>query len=185
MLAYSSIAHAGYIFMALVPFGQEGVAANAVASSLFYLLAYAVTNFGAWSVVIALEKKDGVGLELGDYAGVGKKYPGLAAAMTIFMLSFTGVPPTLGFVGKFFLFRTVLEAGFVGLAIIGVLTSLVSAYYYLRVLVIMYMQDGEPEARGDGWLKLVTGFTAVGTVVLSILAVPLFQWASQAVLKIF
>jgi NADH-quinone oxidoreductase subunit N len=116
---------------------------------------------------------------------VGKKYPGLAAAMTIFMLSFTGVPPTLGFVGKFFLFRTVLEAGFVGLAIIGVLTSLVSAYYYLRVLVIMYMQDGEPEISGDGWLKLVTGFTAVGTVVLSILAVPLFQWASQAVLKIF
>jgi NADH-quinone oxidoreductase subunit N len=185
MLAYSSIAHAGYIFMALVPFGQESVAANAVASSLFYLLAYAVTNFGAWSVVIALEKKDGVGLELKDYAGVGKKYPGLAAAMTIFMLSFTGVPPTLGFVGKFFLFRTVLEAGFVGLAIIGVITSLVSAYYYLRVLVIMYMQEGEPEISGDGWLKLVTGFTAVGTVVLSILAVPLFQWASQAVLKIF
>jgi NADH-quinone oxidoreductase subunit N len=185
MLAYSSIAHAGYIFMVLVTFGQEAVAANAVASSLFYLLAYAVTNFGTWSVVIALEKKGGAGLELQDYAGLGKKYPGLAAAMMVFMLSFTGVPPTLGFVGKFFLFRTVLEAGFVGLAIIGVLTSLISAYFYLRVLVIMYMQEGDPEISGDGWLKLVTGFTAVGTVLLSIFAVPLFQWASQAVLMLF
>jgi len=185
MLAYSSIAHAGYIFMALVTFGQEAMAPDAVASSLFYLLAYAVTNFGAWSVVIALEKREGKGLALQDYAGLGAKYPALAAAMLVFMLSFTGVPPTLGFMGKFFLFRTVLEAGFVGLAIIGVLTSLVSAYYYLRILVIMYMQDGDPEISGDGWLKLTTGLTALGTVVLAIFAAPLFQWASQAVLKLF
>ncbi|MCJ7700350.1 MAG: NADH-quinone oxidoreductase subunit N [Anaerolineales bacterium] len=185
MLAYSSIAHAGYIFMALVTFGQKAVAPDAVASALFYLLAYAVTNFGAWSVVIALEKKEGKGLELNDYAGLGAKYPGLALAMMVFMLSFTGVPPTLGFMGKFFLFRTVLEAGFVGLALIGVLTSLISAYYYLRILVIMYMQDGEPEVRSEGWLKLTTLVTAVATIALSIFAVPLFQWASQAILKIF
>jgi NADH-quinone oxidoreductase subunit N len=185
MLAYSSIAHAGYIFMALVTFGKATVASDAVAAALFYLLAYAVTNFGAWSVVIALEKKEGGGLELGDYAGLGKKYPALGIAMMVFMLSFTGVPPTLGFLGKFFLFRTVLEAGFVGLAIIAVLTSLVSAYYYLRILVIMYMQEGEPEISGDGWLKLATGLTAVGTVALGIFAVPLFEWASQAVLKLF
>ena len=185
MLAYSSIAHAGYIFMALVTFGQKAVAPDAVASALFYLLAYAVTNFGAWSVVIALEKKEGKGLEINDYAGLGAKSPGLALAMMVFMLSFTGVPPTLGFMGKFFLFRTVLEAGFVGLAIIGVLTSLISAYYYLRILVIMYMQDGEPEVRSEGWLNLTTLVTAVATIALSIFAVPLFQWASQAILKIF
>jgi NADH-quinone oxidoreductase subunit N len=185
MLAYSSIAHAGYIFMALVPFGQQAVAPDAVAASLFYLLAYAVTNFGAWSVVIALEKKEGKGLQLQDYAGLGAKYPGLSIAMMVFMLSFTGIPPTLGFVGKFFLFRTVLQGGFVGLAIIGVLTSLVSAYYYLRVLVIMYMQEGQPEVSGDGWLKLATGITAAGTVLLSLFAVPLFQWASEAVLNLF
>jgi NADH-quinone oxidoreductase subunit N len=185
MLAYSSIAHAGYIMMALVTFGQKAVAADAASSALFYLLSYAVTNFGAWSVVIALEKAEGKGLELKDYAGLGKKYPGMALAMMIFMLSFTGVPPTLGFIGKFFIFRTVLEAGFVWLAIIGVLTSLISAYYYLRVLVIMYMQEGDPEISGDGWLKLTTGLTAVGTIALSIFAVPLFQWASAAVLKLF
>jgi NADH-quinone oxidoreductase subunit N len=185
MLAYSSIAHAGYIFMALVTFGQGSVAPDAVAAALFYLLAYALTNFGAWSVVIAMEKKEGKGLALKDYAGLGAKYPGLSAAMVVFMLSFTGVPPTLGFVGKFFLFRTVLQAGFVGLAVIGVLTSLVSAYYYLRILVIMYMQDGDPEISGDLWLKLTTSLTAAGTVILSIFAVPLFQWASQAVLTLF
>ena len=185
MLAYSSIAHAGYIFMALVTFGQPDVAPSAVSAALFYLLAYAVTNFGAWAVVIALEKAEGKGLQLDDYAGLGRKYPALAAAMLVFMLSFTGVPPTLGFMGKFFLFRTVLEAGFIWLAIIGVLTSLISAYYYLRVLVIMYMRDGDPEVNSPFLLNLTTGLTAVATVVLSIISVPLFQWASQAVLKIF
>ncbi len=111
MLAYSSIAHAGYILMAFAAFGNPLVRADAVASALFYLVAYAVTSFGAWSVVIALEKADGGGLEINDYAGLGRRNPLLAAAMTVFMLSFTGMPPTLGLVGKFFLFRTTIEAG--------------------------------------------------------------------------
>jgi len=185
MLAYSSIAHAGYILMAVVLFGDGKVAGDGVASALFYLLAYAVTTFGAWAVVIALEKAEGQGLALSDYAGLGRKYPGLAAAMVVFMLSFTGVPPTLGFVGKFYLFRSVLEGGFVGLAIIGVQTSLVSAYYYLRVVVIMYMQEGEPEIRGEALLSLTAGVTAVATVALSLFASPLFDWASRAVLILF
>jgi NADH-quinone oxidoreductase subunit N len=191
LLAYSSIAHAGYILMAVVPFGQEEVAGDAVAAALFYLLAYALTSFAAWAVVISLEKEavlepaQGTGLALNDYAGLGRKYPALAAAMAVAMLSFTGVPPTLGFVGKFYLFRAVLEGGFVGLALIGVLTSLISAYYYLRVVVIMYMQDGEPVVRRAPWLYLTAGAAAVGIVVLSIFSVPLFTWASQAVLTLF
>jgi NADH-quinone oxidoreductase subunit N len=185
MLAYSSIAHAGYILMALVPYGEASVAKYSVASALFYLLAYALTNFGAWGVVIALEKAEGKGLAISDYAGLGRKHPGLAATMVVFMLSFTGVPPTLGFVGKFFLFRTVLQGGYVWLAIIGVLTSLVSAYYYLRIVVIMYMQEGDPEVRQDLWLNLTTAGAAIVTVVLSIFSLPLFNWASQAVLRIF
>jgi len=186
MLAYSSIAHAGYIMMALVVFGQDrAIASDAVSAALFYLLAYAITNFGAWSVVIALEKKENQGLELSDYAGLGRKYPGLAAAMLVFMLSFAGVPPTLGFAGKFYLFRTVLEGGYLGLAIIGVLTSLISAYFYLRVLVIMYMQDGDPEVKSKGLINLMITSTAIATVLLAIFASPLFTWASQAVLKLF
>ena len=185
MLAYSSIAHAGYILMATVPYGNPLVSGDAVAAALFYLVAYALTNFGAWAVVIALEKAEHTGLNLDDYAGLGRKYPALAAAMTVFMLSFTGIPPTLGFVGKFYLFRTVLEGGFIWLALIGVFTSLVSAYYYLRVVVIMYMREGDPVVRRDPWLQITVGATAIATVVLTFLASPVFSWASQAVLKIF
>jgi NADH-quinone oxidoreductase subunit N len=185
LLAYSSIAHAGYILMAFVPYGNPEVRDISIAAGLFYLVSYAITNFGAWSVVIALEKKEGKGLAIADYAGLGRKYPALAAAMTVFMLSFIGFPPTLGLVGKFYLFRAVIAGGFTGLAIIGVLTSLVSAYYYLRVVVTMYMKDGEPEIERETWLGLTTGATAILTVVLSLVPQFLFAWASAAVLKLF
>jgi len=185
MLAYSSIAHAGYILMAIVPYGNPEVSSDAVSAALFYLVAYALTSFGAWAVVIALERAGHQGLMLDDYAGLSRKYPLLAAAMTVFMLSFTGVPPTIGFVGKFYLFRSVIEGGFIGLAIIGVLTSLVSAYYYLRLVVIMYMRDGEPQVNNDAWVNLTAGGAAVATVALTVFAAPLFAWASQAVLTMF
>jgi len=185
MLAYSSIAHAGYILMAFVPYGNPDVAPVSIAAGLFYLVAYAVTNFGTWGVVIALEQAEGKGLAISDYAGLGRKYPLLAAAMTVFMLSLIGFPPTLGLVGKFYLFRAVLSGGYVGLAIIGVLTSLISAYYYLRVVVTMYMQEGEPETEREFWLGFTTAGTAVATVVLSLVPSGLFAWASQAVMKLF
>jgi len=185
MLAYSSIAHAGYILMALVAYGNPAVSADAISSALFYLVTYAITSFGAWSVVIALEKSDAKGLEISDYAGLGRRKPTLAAAMTIFMLSLTGIPPTLGLVGKFYLFRTVIEGGYIGLAIIGVLTSLISAYYYLRVVVAMYMHAGEAQAESESWLNLTTAVTAVATVALSFLPAALFALASGAVLKLF
>jgi NADH-quinone oxidoreductase subunit N len=187
LLAYSSIAHAGYILMAFVPYGNPDpeIASTAVAAGLFYLVAYAVTNFGTWGVVIALEKKEGKGLAIEDYAGLGKKYPALAAAMTVFMLSFIGFPPTLGMVGKFYLFRSVIDGGFIWLAIIGVLTSLISAFYYLRVVVTMYMKDGEPAAERETWLGLATGGTAIATVFVSLIPQYLFAWASEAVLKLF
>jgi NADH-quinone oxidoreductase subunit N len=185
LLAYSSIAHAGYILMALVPYGQPNVSANTVASALFYLVAYAFTSFAAWAVVIALEQVEERGLELDDYAGLGRKYPALAAVMAVAMLSFTGVPPTLGFIGKFYLFRTVVEGGYIGLAIIGVLTSLVSAYYYLRVVVIMYMKDGDPEVHQEPWLQLTAFGAALGVVLLSIFSAPLLYLATQAALKLF
>jgi NADH-quinone oxidoreductase subunit N len=183
MLAYSSIAHAGYILMALVAFGNPAVAGDAVASALFYLVAYAVTSFGAWSVVMAIEKPDARGLEINDFAGLGRRKPLLAAAMTVFMLSFTGMPPTLGLVGKFFLFRTAIEGGFIWLAVIGVLTSLISAYYYLRVVVTMYMRAGDGEVETEPWLSFTTTITAVATVVLQFLPAALFALAAGVVLK--
>ena len=185
LLAYSSIAHAGYILMAFVPYGNLDVAPVSIAAGLFYLVAYAITNFGAWGVVIALEKAEGKGLEIGDYAGLARKHPALAAAMTVFMLSLIGLPPTIGLVGKIYLFRAVIAGGFYGLAIIGVLTSLVSAYYYLRVVVVMYMRDGEPETERESFLDFTTIATAIATVVISLVPQFLFAWASSAVLKLF
>jgi NADH-quinone oxidoreductase subunit N len=185
MLAYSSIAHAGYILMAFVAFGDPAVQADAVASALFYLVAYALTSFGAWAVVITLEKQNALGLEINDYAGLGRRKPLLAAAMTVFMLSLTGMPPTLGLVGKFFLFRTVIEAGQIWLAVIGVLTSLISAYYYLRVVVMMWMREGDVQVEKEFWLDLTTFGMALATVVLSFVPMALFEWASGAVLRLF
>ncbi len=128
------------------------------------------------------------GLNIADYAGLGRKQPLLSAAMTIFMLSLTGIPPTLGLIGKFYLFRAVIAGGtapLYWLAVIGVLTSLLSAYYYLRVVVTMYMKDGEPQVIRETWLDLTIGAMAVLTVVLSLFPASLFDWAAQAVLKLF
>ena len=185
MLAYSSIAQAGYILMAFVPFADPAVRLVSVSAGLFYLVAYTITSFGSWGVVIALEQAEGKGLEIANYAGLGKKYPLLAGAMAVFMLSLTGLPPTLGLVGKFYLFRAVMQGGVYWLALIGVITSLISAYYYLRVIVVMYMKNGNPTVTRDTWLEIAIGAAAVLTVVISFIPQALFTWASEAVLKLF
>ncbi len=182
MLAFSSIAQAGYILMAFVPFANETVRATAISAGLFYLVAYTVTSFGTWGIVIALEKAEGKGLAIADYAGLGKKYPLLAASMAVFMLSLTGLPPTLGLVGKLYLFRAAIEGGVYWLAILGVLTSLVSAYYYLRVIVVMYMKEGDPQISREGWLEFTIGVCALLTVLFSLVPQQLFAWTSQALM---
>ncbi len=184
MLAYSSISHAGFLIMAIVPFANDAARFDVVASVLFYLLAFVFASFGSWAVVIALEKNEGRGLSFKDYAGLGQSNPLLALAMLVFMLSFTGIPPTLGFAGKFFLFRTVLEGGYTSLAIVGMLASLISAYYYLRLVVVMYMQKGSPKAQQDRWLLWTALGSAALTVLLFIFAEPLFDLASRALLAL-
>ena len=172
MLAYSSIAHAGYILIALPAASLPAAAPGAVSAALFYLFAYLFSNLGAWAVVLAVERLEGGGLQIDDYSGLSRRRPGLALAMALFMLSLTGLPPTVGFVGKFLIFRAALDAGQIGLALVGVLTSLISAYYYLRVVVVMYMRTGEPETRSEGWLNATIGVTALATFVFGILPGP-------------
>jgi len=138
MLAYSSIAHAGYLLVALVAASRLGNA-----SVLFYLVAYTFMNLGAFAVVIALARRDGERTSIEEYAGLGWKYPFLGAAMALFMFSLAGIPPTAGFMGKFYVFSAAIQANYVGLAIIGVLNSVISVYYYLRITVVMYMGQGE------------------------------------------
>ena len=180
LLAYSSIAHAGYVLMAVPAAAVPGLEAQAYSAAMFYLLAYSLTSLGAWGVVLAVERSRGGGTDVDDFAGLGARRPLLAAAMTIFMLSLTGVPPTLGFVAKFGLFQTVLEAQLIGLALIGVLTTLISAYYYLRVVVNMYMRSGLPEVRAERWLNLTIGVMAVAVLVLGLLPQPILNVAYQA-----
>jgi NADH-quinone oxidoreductase subunit N len=185
MLAYSSIAHAGYMLMVLPASTQGSLAPAAVSSALFYLFAYMATNLGAWGVVLAVEKHDGQGGAIEDFSGLASRHPLLAMAMAVFMFSLIGVPPTLGFVGKYYIFQTAVRANLIGLALIGVLTSLVSAYYYLRVVVVMYMKPGDVQPRSEVWLNGAVGLTAAATIVLGILPSPLFDLASRSVLMLF
>ncbi len=143
MLAYSSIAHAGYVLVAFTAGNDLGTS-----SILFYLLAYAFMNIGAFTVVILLGKKGEENTLIIDYGGIGFKYPLLAATMTIFMLSMAGIPPLAGFMGKFYIFSAAVKAKYYWLAIIGVLNSALSVYYYLRVTVLMYFREGEREITG-------------------------------------
>jgi NADH-quinone oxidoreductase subunit N len=137
MLAYSSVAHAGYLLTGIV-------AANAAGENgvLFYLLAYTLMNVGAFGVVALLETSAGERRTIDEFAGLSRTQPVLAALMALFMFSLTGIPPMAGFFGKYYVFAGAIEGGYTWLAILGVLMSVVSAYYYLRVVVVMYFQDG-------------------------------------------
>ena len=141
MLAYSSIAHAGYILIGVVAGGAAGTGAV-----LYYLLVYTLMNIGAFAVVIAIEQKGEKNLNLSDYAGIGSRHMALGAAMAVFMFSLAGIPPFSGFMGKFYIFSAAVKEGYIGLTIIAVLNSLVSVYYYLRVIVMMFMKEPESGA---------------------------------------
>jgi NADH-quinone oxidoreductase subunit N len=178
MLSYSSIAHAGYVLVAVVAGGDEGGTAV-----LFYLLAYALMNIGAFSVVLAVGKRGERNEEIRDYAGIGLRHPFLGLAMALSMLSLIGVPPLAGFAGKFYLFASAVEAGLVGLAVIGVLNSALSIVYYLRVVVMMYMEEGgtRPERLWTRpYLFLTILFAAVGTVYLGLFPSRFFDVARAA-----
>ncbi len=142
MLAYSSIAHAGYLMLGIISANSAGKAAV-----LFYLLAYAVTNLGALGIVALLGTPQEQHDELRDFAGLWKSRPGLAGLMTVFLLSLGGLPPTAGFIGKWYIFTAAVQEGHYWLAIIGVLTSVVSVFFYLRIVVMMYMTDGSDMIR--------------------------------------
>ncbi|MCE7947137.1 MAG: NADH-quinone oxidoreductase subunit N [Chloroflexi bacterium CFX4] len=183
LLAYSSIAHAGYIMMAVAAAGSFQVtgddfgapitslviAEEALRGALIYLAAYTFTNIGAFAVGMAVERNDATGTLLDDFAGLGRARPFLAGAMTIFMLSLTGIPLTGGFVGKWFVFFSTMNAGLGLLALIGVLTSVVSAYYYLRVIVKMWLEAGEGEASAPPRLAGAIAFCAVATLIIGVL----------------
>ena len=166
MLAYSSIAHAGYILVALTAGGAAGGSA-----ALFYLLAYAGMNLGAFGVVLALGRHGEPHEQIDDYAGLGFRSPLLGAAMAVFMLSLTGIPPLAGFAGKVYVFTAAVREGYIALAVIGVLNSVVSAGYYIRILVLMFMTPGTVEVVRAGrrpYLYTSIVFSAVVTILIGV-----------------
>ncbi len=136
MLAYSSIAHAGYILVAFLSAGELGIT-----GILYYLLTYTFMNLGAFALITILGGKGEQRIDIQDYKGLGYKYPYAAIVMSLFLFSLAGIPPTGGFMGKFYIFSAAIKEGYIGLTIIGVLNSVVSVYYYLRVTVAMFMHD--------------------------------------------
>jgi NADH-quinone oxidoreductase subunit N len=183
MLAYSSIAHGGYLLMGLVAANQVGKAAI-----LFYLLAYAITNVAAFGVIALLGTRDHANDELRDYAGLWHTHPALAALMTVSLLSLGGLPPTVGFIGKWYIFSAAVSAGYYGLAIIGVLTSVVSVFFYLRVVVMMYMADreGAPVPARVGGIGLAALAVAIIAIFyLGILPTPVLDLAAESIATIF
>jgi NADH-quinone oxidoreductase subunit N len=165
MLAYSSIAHAGYILVAFV--SRE----NGVAPLLFYVLAYTFMNIGAFSVVALIGRENDRKVNIEDYAGLGFKQPLLAASLSVFLLSLAGIPLTAGFTGKFFIFRAAIESHLVWLTIVGVINSAVSVYYYLRVIVVMYMKESADDyvpVHVSPGLAIVLGLATFGILQLGI-----------------
>jgi NADH-quinone oxidoreductase subunit N len=183
MLAYSSIAHVGYMLVGVVAGGTLGNG-----SVLFYLLVYTFTTAGAFGVILLLERNGREAVNLEDYGGLAARHPLMALALSVFLLSLIGIPPTAGFVGKFYLFGAAVRSGYVWLAVIGVLNSAAAAYYYLRLIVYMYMR--EPQAGGvtvavpsfAGSLALVVAVW--GVVQLGVLPAPLLDLAQSAVVPL-
>jgi NADH-quinone oxidoreductase subunit N len=169
MLAYSSVGHAGYILLGVIV--SSAFAAQAF---LFYLLAYALTNLGAFAIVIALEQRGELAWSLDDFTGLFQRQPMLAVAMALFMFSLAGVPPTAGFMAKFYVFTAAWEGGLGWLALVGVLSSAIAAFFYLRIIIRMFMQDPvrDVELSLNRGLTFNIGLAAVATILIGIIPTP-------------
>src|SRR5205807_973783 len=143
MLAYSSIAHAGYLLLGVAALSATGAMGIAI-----YAAVYLLMQIAAFGIVAMLEKETGTGLELDDYAGLAKRRPWAAFLMAIIMLSLAGIPPFAGFFGKYYLFLAAIDAGMTWLAIIGVISSIIASYFYLRVIVMIYFREPLHEEAG-------------------------------------
>ncbi len=185
LLAFSSVAHAGYMLTGLVGLNEHRGGLEAL---LFYVVTYAITNLGAFGLLIAIRRNGQEPSVTSDLTGLARRNPSLAAMMTLLLISLTGVPVSVGFVGKFHLFKAAVEAGYSGLAAVGVLMSVVSAFYYLRLVVLMYMEEAEPgtEFRTEtGFVPSIIAVAAGLTFGLGLFPGPLMAFARAAAESLF
>jgi len=182
MLAYSSIAHAGYVLIGVLAISEVGLW-----SVIFYLLAYTFITLGAFGTVILLERREYAGETCADYAGLARRSPFLAAMMLLFMIALTGIPPTGGFVGKFYLFAAAIQGGWGWVAVIGVLTSAVSLYYYFRIVLYMYLADSDqttPTPVRSPALVTAIAVCALATLALGLYPGPFIELAKRSLLPL-
>jgi NADH-quinone oxidoreductase subunit N len=181
MLAYSSIAHAGFILTGMVAADAIGTA-----SVLFYLVVYGFTTLGAFAVVTLVRDSAGEATHLAKWAGLGKRSPLVAATFALFLLAFAGIPLTSGFVGKLVVFSAAIDAGAVLLVVVGVIASAIAAFFYIRVIVLMFFTDPAPDgptvAVPSPWTTVGIGLGAAATIILGILPGPMLELAQQAAL---
>jgi NADH-quinone oxidoreductase subunit N len=176
MLAYSSIAHAGYALMGIISLSVIGLS-----GVLIYTLVYVFANLGIWSTVLMLRRHEYAGEQIDDFDGLSQRAPFWAFAMFVFLLSLGGIPPTAGFLGKYYLFAAAVQAGFGWLAIIAVLMSAVSMFYYLRLVVAMYLREGrEAEVVLSPALKFVAAICLIATLALGLWPRPLIKTATES-----
>jgi len=181
MLAYSSIAHAGYMLMAVAVLNDTGVAAI-----LIYFFMYMIMNLGAFLVVQVVADKSG-SEDIETFSGLGYRSPLIGVVMTIFLISLTGLPPTAGFIGKLYVFTSVMNAGYVWLAIVGVLNSVVSLYYYVRVIRNMYLRDVESQREKITFNKTIIVLLlvlAVPTLIFGVYFGPIVDWANASMIAL-
>jgi len=179
MLAYSSIAHAGYALLGVIAGTPEGLA-----STMSYLMIYAFMNIGAFAIVIMLRREGFLGENLEDFFGLAKRYPLTSALMLIFMFSLTGIPPTAGFIGKFYVFMEAINAGYVPLVIIAVIFSVISAFFYLRVVMYMYMKEPKEEVAltTSASMNFALMVTALMVITLGVFPAYLLNFARFSIL---
>ena len=191
MLGYSSIGHAGYALLGVLGYSTsitqpDGKVVNlGLSSILIYLLAYALMNLGVFGLVVLLESKGYAAESIDDFNGLSKKNPIAAAVMIVFLLSLAGIPPTAGFIGKYYLFTTAMKSGWVGLTLLAVLMSAVSLFYYFRIARAMYLVDGEGELkwREEPAVAAAVFVCVTGTLMMGILPQPFIRFAESCLLK--
>jgi NADH-quinone oxidoreductase subunit N len=180
LLAYSSISHAGYMLLGLVAGNQTGINGIAV-----YVMVYTFMTLGAFLVVVALRRKNIIGEDLDDFAGLMHKSPGYAVLMLIFLLSLSGIPPTAGFLGKYYIFLALIQTGHYTLAVIATLYVAVAIYYYFKIVKSMFTREeveASPVASGFG-LRLAVGVTGVMTLLIGVYPEPFLRLAQTSLMR--
>jgi NADH-quinone oxidoreductase subunit N len=188
MLAYSSVAHSGYILVGLIAVGLEpsngplALGIGGASSVIFYLIGYSIMTIGAFAIITLFERDEESSISVDDLAGYGRKRPAMALCLTMSLLSLAGIPPTLGFFGKFYLFTSAMQQGLVWLALWGMLNSVIAVAYYLRPIVVMYMRDGDPlEApKAMNGTRAALIFCAVLILVLGVFSGQLYMLVETA-----